>query len=104
MSLRAQRNFCLLAIAGAMWTLGVLWFPISQWEARAHHAKIAPLTDWKFGWMVAERTAPPANWKELSALLLIPGSLALTAGLVGTAAGLVANCGFRTRAQPRNGT
>lgn len=54
MSLRAQRNFCLLAIAGVLWTGVVLWVPISRWQDLASAYGEAEVT---IGILVAQEEA-----------------------------------------------
>lgn len=87
MSVRAQRNFCLLGLCGALWTLGVLWFPIRQWDERVTKAKINMIVETpSFAWVELEKLR---DWKEHSVFLLIPGFLMMAAGLAGTSAGLL---------------
>ena len=101
MSLRAQRNYCLLVLAGALWSLGVLWFPIRQWDKRVTNAKMDTIVNQpSFGWVELEELK---DWKEHSVLLLIPGFLMMATGLGGTLAGLLvgrSHNGFR----PSKGT
>lgn len=106
MSQRAQRSFCLLAVFGMLWTVAVLWFPISRWQLTATqmevrrtqisiqsaHAKANGWGELICGWdypFRGHRDLPPENWKELSIAILTPGVAAILTGLVGTSAGLL---------------
>lgn len=114
MSLRAQRNFFLLAFAGVFWTLAVLRFQVApwQWGASVSHAletDMAILSFWARSLPPGEgacgesyyrlyeqrdRVAPPENWKELSTLLLLPGMVAVLGGALGTSVGLCLHGGM----------
>lgn len=101
MSLRAQRNYCLLVLAGALWSLGVLWFPIRQWDERVTEAMINMILETpSFAWAELEKLK---DWKEHSVLLLIPGLLMMAAGLAGTLAGLLTG-GSPNGFRPSKGT
>lgn len=123
MSLSAQRNFCLLAFAGVLWTAVILWTPMARWQwgssishvletdlaIRCSWARSLPPGQWVCGHDFVrlddqlEKVRPPENWQELSILLLIPGLGALAVGLLGTTAGLFAG-GSGTGIRPSKGT
>lgn len=124
MSLRAQRNFCLLAVAGVVWTLVVLLIPIAAWQLRESFCKherqrlAAEDLRRKLSLPVQraveqlmdspeednlKRIAPPENWKDFSIALLAPGVLSLAIGVTGTFYGLVAR-GYGSGFRPSKGT
>jgi hypothetical protein len=108
MTKRALRNWFLISLAGALWVVGVVVYPLAHWAGRdvdsskwqARHDISATILQWQYPppakvcgtgllslWAEADRLRPPQRWREFSFALLCPGLLALSCGLAGVTHG-----------------
>ena len=105
MSLRAQRNFCWIAVTGVLWTVAVLWLPVSRWHAEAHGDEVDNIVRRLYprvavfcvsGDLSRRESRRPEQWEIMSIVLLAPGVLAVVVGVTGSSLTLFLSAKFST--------